>query len=429
MDYKIKDVRLAGSGRLNVDWAEKNMPVLSLLMSEFKRNRPLEGVRIGACLHVTKETGVLMRVLKAGGAEVFLCGSNPLSTQDDVAAYLAQEGIHVFAWKDETEKQYAWCIKKVLDAEPHVTIDDGGDLTIEAHRIGMKAWGGTEETTTGIVRLKALEREGRLRYPVIAVNNAKTKMMFDNRYGTGQSTIDGILRATSILLAGKNFVVAGYGWCGKGLAMRARGMGARVIVTEVDPVKALEAVMDGFDVMPMSEAATVGDIFVTVTGDIDVITEKHFAAMKDGAILANSGHFDVEVNVRQLKKAARRVRRIRDGLDEYILKDGKRIYLLGEGRLVNLACAEGHPSEVMQMSFANQALSVQFIVNNRGGMPIKLIDVPGEIDARVAELALEAMGKRIDALTPEMSYLVRLTSFMVKLMVCPASGGLKSSRR
>ena len=401
MDYKIKDIRLAGSGRLNVDWAARNMPVLSLLMDEFRKSKPFDGIRIGACLHVTKETAVLVRVLKAGGAEVFLCGSNPLSTQDDVAAYLTYDGIHVFAWKGETDKEYAWCINKVVDAQPQITIDDGGDLTIAAHEKGLKVWGGTEETTTGVIRLKALEKEGRLRYPVIAVNNAKTKMMFDNRYGTGQSTIDGILRATSILLAGKSFVVAGYGWCGKGLAMRARGMGARVIVTEVDPVKALEAVMDGFDVMPMSEAAAIGDIFVTVTGNTDVITSEHFALMKDGAILANSGHFDVEVSVKQLKKAAKQVRKIREGLGEYVLKNGKRVYLLGEGRLVNLACAEGHPSEVMQMSFANQALSAQFIVKNRGGIPTRLIDVPEEIDARVAELALKAMGRRIDSLTRE----------------------------
>jgi len=401
MDYKIKDIRLAGSGRLNVDWAARNMPVLSLLMDEFRKSKPFDGIRIGACLHVTKETAVLVRVLKAGGAEVFLCGSNPLSTQDDVAAYLAYDGIHVFAWKGETDKEYAWCINKVADAQPQITIDDGGDLTIAAHEKGLKVWGGTEETTTGVIRLKALEKEGRLRYPVIAVNNAKTKMMFDNRYGTGQSTIDGILRATSILLAGKSFVVAGYGWCGKGLAMRARGMGARVIVTEVDPVKALEAVMDGFDVMPMPEAAAIGDIFVTVTGNTDVITSEHFALMKDGAILANSGHFDVEVSVKQLKKAAKQVRKIREGLEEYVLKNGKRVYLLGEGRLVNLACAEGHPSEVMQMSFANQALSAQFIVKNRGGILTRLIDVPEEIDARVAELALKAMGRRIDSLTRE----------------------------
>jgi len=399
MEFKVRDSTLAKSGRLNADWAERSMPVLSILAKEFSENKPLKGVRVAACLHVTKETAVLMRTLKAAGAELFLAGSNPLSTQDDVAAYLAEEGIGVFAWKGESAEEYDWCLGKVLDAKPDVTIDDGADMTVMAHKRKLGVWGGTEETTTGIVRLKAMERDGKLAYPVIAVNDARTKMMFDNRYGTGQSSIDGILRATSILLAGKSFVVAGYGWCGKGLSMRARGMGARVIVTEIDPVKALEAVMDGFEVMPMKEAAAAGDIFVTVTGDTDVIVPEHFRLMKDGAILANSGHFDVEVDVKGLRGMSTGVRTIRPGLEEFTLKEGKRLYLLGEGRLVNLACAEGHPSEVMQMSFANQALSAEYVVKNKGQLPLKMMNVPEEIDSRVARLALGAMGRGIDSLT------------------------------
>jgi len=401
MESKIKDASLAPQGRLNVDWAEKNMPVLRILRDEFARTKPFAGVRIAACLHVTKETAVLMRVLKAGGAELFLAGSNPLSTQDDVAACLAAEGVNVFAWRGQSAEDYSACLNKALDVQPQLTIDDGADLTVAAHSRGISVWGGTEETTTGVVRLQAMARDGQVKVPLIAVNDAKTKMMFDNRYGTGQSTIDGIIRATSIMLAGKNFVVAGYGWCGKGAAMRARGLGSRVIVTEVDPVKALEAVMDGFDVMQMKDAAKVGDIFVTVTGDLNIITKEHYPAMKDGAILCNSGHFDVEVNVKELKSLAKTVTRIRPGMDEYAMPDGRKLYLLGEGRLVNLACAEGHPSEVMQMSFANQALSAEYLVKNRGKLSAGVMSVPKEIDDRVASLALAAMGKKIDSLTDE----------------------------
>jgi len=331
MVSKVKDESLAAQGKLNVDWAEKNMPVLRLLKSEFAEKKPFQGTIISACLHVTKETAVLMRVLKAGGAEVYLCGSNPLSTQDDVAACLAAEGVNVFAWRGQTAEDYSACVQSALQITPQITIDDGADLTVAAHNKGINAWGGTEETTTGVIRLRSFEAEGMLKYPLIAVNDARTKMMFDNRYGTGQSTIDGIMRSTSILLAGKSFVVAGYGWCGKGLASRARGMGARVIVTEVDPVKALEALMDGFEVMSMKQAAAKGDIFVTVTGDMNVISKDHFPILKDGAILANSGHFDVEVDVKSLAQMAKGVKRIRPNMDEYTLASGKKLYLLGEG--------------------------------------------------------------------------------------------------
>ena len=401
MACKVKDKSLAEKGRLNAGWAARNMPVLALLRKRFEKEKPFKGVRIGACLHVTKETAVLMDTLKAGGAELYLCGSNPLSTQDDIAAHLAKEGTNVFAWRGQTGKEYAWCIGQVLDAKPEITIDDGADLTVEAHKRGLKAWGGTEETTTGVMRLRAMDKSGKLRYPLIAVNDAKTKMMFDNRYGTGQSTIDGILRASAILIAGKNFVVAGYGWCGKGVAMRAKGMGAHVIVTEVDPVKALEAAMDGFEVMPMGNAAGVGDVFVTVTGDVNVITNEHYPLMKDGAILANSGHFDVEVAVKALKRMAKSVKAVRPGLEEYSMPGGKKLYLLGEGRLVNLACAEGHPSEVMQMSFADQALSAEYLVKSRGKLKPHVIPVPEEIDRQVAKLALKAMGYSIDELSEE----------------------------
>jgi len=400
MDYKVKDISLAEKGKLNYEWAKGNMPVLALLKERFATEKPFKGVRICACLHVTKETAVLMDALKAGGAELHLCGSNPLSTQDDIAAHIAKEGVRVYAWKGETNDEYAWCIKEALRSQPDLTIDDGADLTVEAHKMGLRPVGGTEETTTGIVRLRAMDADGKVKYPLIAVNDARTKMLFDNRYGTGQSTIDGILRATSILIAGKKFVVAGYGWCGKGVSMRARGMGAHVIVTEVDPVKALEAVMDGFEVMPMREAAKAGDVFVTVTGDTDVITKEHYALMKDGAILANSGHFDVEVSVKALQEAAGAPRVLRPGLEEYRMKGGKRLYVLGQGRLVNLACAEGHPSEVMQMSFANQALSAEYLLKNKGKLEPHVMPVPAEIDAQVARLALKAMGHSIDELTP-----------------------------
>jgi len=405
VEYKVKDLALADRGKLQIEWAEKHMPVLKLIREEFERSKPLKGVRVGAVLHVTKETAVLVRTLAAGGAEVWLAASNPLSTQDDVAAALALEGIHVFAWRGESKEEYFWAIDVVASADPNVVIDDGGDLHAYLHDkrvdVAEKVWGGTEETTTGVIRLRALEREGVLKYPVIAVNNALTKYLFDNRYGTGQSTVDGILRATNILIAGKTVVVSGYGWVGRGIAMRMRGMGARVIVTEVDPIRALEAVMDGFEVMPMSKAAERGDIFVTATGNKGVIREEHFLKMKDGAILANAGHFNVEVDVEALEKLAISKRVIRPCVTEYTLNDGKKLYLLGEGRLVNLVCAEGHPSEVMDMSFANQALSVKYIVENRGNLPKRVHAVPLEIDRRVAELKLRSMGIEIDSLTEE----------------------------
>ncbi len=403
---KIRDPSLAPKGRLQIEWAERHMPVVARLIRErFRREKPLEGVKVGAVLHVTKETAALVRTLREGGAEVHLAASNPLSTQDDVAAALVDEGIEVCAWRGMSEKEYFDCIEWVAKWQPHVVIDDGGDLHATIHdkyrEIGEKILGGTEETTTGVIRLKAMEREGVLLYPVIAVNNARTKMMFDNRYGTGQSTIDGILRATNILLAGKTVVVAGYGWVGRGIAMRARGMGARVIVTEVDPVKALEAVMDGFEVMPMIEAARVGDIFITATGNKAVIRREHFEVMKDGAILANAGHFNVEIWIPDLEELAVEKRQVRPNVTEYRLRDGRRLYLLAEGRLVNLVAAEGHPSEVMDMSFANQALAVKYIVDNHGRLEKKVYQVPDEIDYEVARLKLQAMGVRIDELTPE----------------------------
>jgi len=401
----VKDLSLAPQGRAQIEWARRHMPVLRKIEEDFSKSKPLYGVRIAAVLHVTKETAVLVETLKNGGAEVWLAASNPLSTQDDVAAALAEEGIHVFAWRGETEKEYFWAIDEVASAEPHIVIDDGGDLHVHLHtakaEVASKVWGGTEETTTGVIRLKSMERENVLKYPVIAVNNALTKYLFDNRYGTGQSTIDGILRATNILLAGKIAVVAGYGWVGRGIAMRLRGMGARVIVTEVDPVKALEAVMDGFDVMPMAKAAEIGDIFITATGDIDVIRPEHFEKMKDGAILANAGHFNVEINVAELEKMAVSKRNIRPCVTEYTLKNGRRLYLLAEGRLVNLVCAEGHPSEVMDMSFANQALSVMYLVSNRGKLKPAVYNVPPEIDERVARLKLSSIGVEIDTLSEE----------------------------
>ncbi|HDJ83684.1 MAG TPA: adenosylhomocysteinase [Desulfurococcaceae archaeon] len=404
MEYKVKDKSLAPRGRLQIEWAEKHMPVLMLIRERFSRDKPLKGIRVGAVLHVTKETAVLVKTLKAGGAEVYLAASNPLSTQDEVAAALVEEGIHVYAWRGQTSDEYYWCIRQVAEAEPHVVIDDGADLHAMLHKeyedIARRIKGGTEETTTGVVRLRALEREGKLLYPVIAVNDAYTKYLFDNRYGTGQSTIDGILRATNILLAGKKVVVAGYGWVGRGIAMRARGMGARVIVTEVDPIRALEAVMDGFDVMPMKEAAKIGEVFITATGNKDVITREHFMLMKDGAILVNAGHFNVEISVKDLEEIAVSKREIRPYVTEYKLPNGKRLYLLAEGRLVNLVAAEGHPSEVMDMSFANQALSVEYIVKNPRQQPM-VYRVPREIDENVARLKLKAMNIEIDELTPE----------------------------
>ena len=409
-DYKVKDVGLADQGELLIEWAQAHMPVLTLIRERFEQDKPLEGVKVGACLHATKETAVLVRTLEAGGAEVLLCGSNPLSTTDEVAAALASSGTPVYAWRGQDTEGYYWCVNKVLDHGPQLTMDDGGDLvnTIHSSRTGTidDVKGGSEETTTGVIRLRAMEADGALRYPMIAVNDTATKRMFDNRYGTGQSTIDGILRATAVLLAGKNFVVGGYGYCARGIAFRARGMGANVIVTEVDPVRALEAVMDGFRVMPMMEAAKVGDIFVTSTGDVNVVDGKHMRVMKDGAIMANSGHFNVEINIPALEEMSTGKRRLRQSLDEYQLKDGRKLYLLAEGRLVNLAAAEGHPSEVMDMSFADQALVAEWLWKGEKLEP-KVYDVPGEIDETVARLKLQGMGIRIDALTKEQERYLR----------------------
>ena len=401
-DYKVKDINLAPHGALLVEWAAKHMPVLAQIKARFEKEKPLKGITIAACLHVTKETAVLAETLKAGGATVALCGSNPLSTQDEVAAYLATKGIHIFAWREQKTDEYFWCINTALDYKPTVTMDDGADVVGVLHKertdLIANVIGGTEETTTGVIRLRAMEQDGALKYPIIAVNDAYTKYLFDNRYGTGQSTIDGILRATSVLLAGKYFVVAGYGWCGRGLAMRAKGMGAKVIVTEVDPTKALEAVMDGFLVMPMDEAAELGDIFVTLTGNTSVIRKEHMQKMKDGAIVANSGHFNVEIDIPELEKMSTSHRTLRPNLEEYTLTDSRKIHLLAEGRLVNLAAAEGHPSEVMDMSFANQALNAEYLVKNKG-LEKKVYRVPKEIDELVAALKLKAINVNIDKLT------------------------------
>jgi len=401
-DYKVKDINLAPQGALLVEWAAKHMPVLAQIKARFEKEKPLKGIIIAACLHVTKETAVLAETLKAGGATVALCGSNPLSTQDEVAAYLATKGIHIYAWREQKTDEYFWCINTALDYKPTVTMDDGADVVGILHKertdLIANVIGGTEETTTGVIRLRAMEQDGALKYPIIAVNDAYTKYLFDNRYGTGQSTIDGILRATSVLLAGKYFVVAGYGWCGRGLAMRAKGMGTKVIVTEVDPTKALEAVMDGFLVMPMDEAAELGDIFVTLTGNTSVIRKEHMQKMKDGAIIANSGHFNVEIDIPELEKLSTSKRTLRPNLEEYTLTDGRKIHLLAEGRLVNLAAAEGHPSEVMDMSFANQALNAEYLVKNRD-LEKKVYRVPKEIDELIAALKLKAINVDIDKLT------------------------------
>ncbi|WP_457621362.1 adenosylhomocysteinase [Persephonella sp.] len=406
MDYHVKDLSLAEKGVLRIEWAEKEMPVLRQIRKRFEEEKPLKDVRIAACLHVTTETANLMITLKAGGAEVYLTASNPLSTQDDVAAALVKEfDIPVFAIHGEDRDTYYQHLYAVLDKKPNITMDDGGDLISTLHKEKQNlldnVYGGTEETTTGVIRFKAMEKDGVLKFPVIAVNDAYTKHLFDNRYGTGQSTIDGILRATNRLLAGSVFVVAGYGWCGRGVAMRAAGMGAEVIVTEVDPLKALEARMDGFRVMPMIEAAKIGDFFVTVTGNINVIDKHHFEVMKDGAIVANSGHFDVEINIRALEELSISQRDIRDNVREYRLPDGRNIYLLAEGRLVNLAAAEGHPASVMDMSFANQALSAEYIYKNHNSLKPKVYKVPDELDFEVARLKLNAMGIQIDQLTDE----------------------------
>src|SRR5512139_437619 len=404
--YDVKDINLAEGGRRKIEWADREMPVLRLIRERFEKERPLKELRLSACLHVTSETANLMKTLHAGGAEVILTASNPLSTQDEVAASLVTHlEMPVYAIKGEDNITYYKHINAALDHKPHMTMDDGADLvgTIHKDRRELMAGmiGGTEETTTGVIRLRAMAADGALNFPVIAVNDAQTKHFFDNRYGTGQSTIDGIIRATNILLAGKNFVIAGYGWCGRGLAMRARGMGSNVIITEVDPLPALEAVMDGFRVMPMSEAARIGDIFCTVTGDLNVIDQKDFAVMKDGAIVANSGHFNVEINIPVLEKMSKEKRLVRPFVEQYILADDRRINLLGEGRLINLAAAEGHPASVMDMSFANQALSVEYMVKNADKLEKKVYSVPPEIDREIARLKLDAMRVQIDRLTPE----------------------------
>jgi len=407
-DYDVKDLTLAEGGRRRIQWAEGEMPVLRGIMERFTKEQPLKGARISACLHVTTETANLMRTLQSGGAEVVLCASNPLSTQDDVAASLVSHNeIPVYAIKGENNDTYYKHIHAALDVKPQYTMDDGADLLSTLHKDRREllddALGGTEETTTGVIRLRAMAKAGALAYPVIAVNDAMTKHFFDNRYGTGQSTLDGIVRATNILLAGKTFVVAGYGWCGRGLAMRARGMGANVVVTEVEPLAALEAVMDGYRVMPMREAAALGDIFCTLTGDINVIDVHHIEAMKDGAIISNSGHFNVEINIPGLQELSVETRRPREFVEQFILKDGRRINLLGEGRLINLAAAEGHPASVMDMSFANQALSLEYLQQHGGELENKVYTIPEDIDREIARLKLEQMGITIDTLTNEQS--------------------------
>jgi adenosylhomocysteinase len=429
MDYDVKDLSLAEKGRLRVEWAEMAMPVSQLIRNRFEKERPLNGKRLSACLHVTTETAVLMKTLQAGGAELSLCASNPLSTQDDVAAYLVKElNLSVFAIKGEDNETYYTHIQKALAHGPNLTMDDGADLVSSFHFIALEKWGelpppvrtwtgalspvkrkeliqgmigGTEETTTGVIRLRSMEKNGVLRFPIIAVNDAETKHFFDNRYGTGQSTIDGILRATNRLLAGAAFVVSGYGWCGKGLAMRAKGMGSNVIVTEVDPLRALEAVMDGFRVMTIDQAAEIGDIFCTVTGNTHVIRKEHFLKMKDGAIIANSGHFNVELDLDGLSEIIVSRRPIRDSVEEFRLEKGRRIYVLGEGRLINLASAEGHPPTVMDMSFANQALATEYLVKEHQNLGKKVYPVPPQIDQEIARMKLLSMGVQIDRLTKE----------------------------
>jgi adenosylhomocysteinase len=405
-NYDVKDMKLAEGGRRRIEWAEREMPVLRLIRERFAKERPLQGLRLSACLHVTTETANLAQTLHDGGADLVLTASNPLSTQDDVAASLVTHfEIPVYAIKGEDNVTYYRHINAALDHKPHMTMDDGADLVGTLHKerreLLNNVIGGTEETTTGVIRLRAMAADGALKFPVIAVNDAMTKHLFDNRYGTGQSTIDGIVRATNILLAGKNVVVAGYGWCGRGFASRARGMGANVIVTEVDPLPALEAVMDGYRVMPMSEAARIGDIFVTLTGDINVIDQDDFEVMKDGAIVANSGHFNVEINIPALEKLSEEKRLVRPFVEQYQLGDGRRIHLLGEGRLINLAAAEGHPASVMDMSFANQALAAEYMVKNADKLEKRVYSVPAEIDREIARLKLEGMGVSIDVLTPQ----------------------------
>ncbi len=404
--HDVKDLSLAPQGVIRIEWADQHMPVLAAIRERFEREQPLAGIRISACLHVTSETANLMRTLKAGGADCVLCASNPLSTQDDVAAALVSEyGIPVFAIRGEDNDTYYQHIISAVDHRPHLTMDDGADVVGILHssrRDGLEdIIGGTEETTTGVIRLKALEAEGKLAYPIVAVNEANTKHLFDNRYGTGQSTIDGIIRATNYLLAGRRFVVCGYGWTGRGVAARARGMGAHVIVTEVDALRALEATMDGFEVMPMAKAAEVGDVFCTATGDKHVIVREHIERMKDGAILSNTGHFNVEIDIPALREMASSSRETRTNVEEFTLADGRRLYLIGEGRLVNLAAAEGHPAAVMDMSFANQALSAEYVVKNVDELEPRVYIVPEDIDSEIARLKLETMGIEIDKLTDE----------------------------
>jgi len=429
MNYDIKDINLAGKGRLRIEWAEMSMPVLAKIRKRFSNEKPLKGLRVAACLHITTETASLLKTLKAGGADVVGCASNPLSTQDDAAASLvADDEIPVFAIKGEDHATYYSHILSALKHRPHLTMDDGADLVSSIHFMALEKWdeleasvsdwgkglseaerreflsgvlGGTEETTTGVIRLRSMEKDGVLQFPVISVNDANTKHLFDNRYGTGQSTVDGIIRATNRLLAGSTFVVSGYGWCGRGVAMRAKGHGAHMIVCEVDPLRALEAVMDGYQVMPIAKAAPLGDFFCTLTGDMNVIRAEHFANMKDGAIVSNSGHFDVEIDLPGLAEAAVERRPIREFVEEFTLKNGRKIYILGEGRLINLAAAEGHPSSVMDMSFANQALSAEYMANEHAKMVKKVYPVPQDIDEEIARLKLASMGIEIDTLTPE----------------------------
>lgn len=406
VSFDIKNIELADMGKRRIEWANQSMPVLQSIRKEFIKNQPLKGIRISACLHVTTETANLGITLRDGGAEVVLCASNPLSTQDDVAASLVRDyNISVHAIKGEDNDTYYKHILSALDHKPHLTMDDGADLVSTAltkrQDVVDGIIAGTEETTTGVIRLRAMAKEGALRYPIIAVNDALTKHMFDNRYGTGQSTMDGVIRCTNSLIAGSKFVIAGYGWCGRGLASRARGMGADVIITEIDPVKAIEAVMDGFRVMSMTDAAKMGDIFVTVTGNKNVIGREHFDHMKNGAVVANSGHFNVEIDIPALEKMSSSKRQTRDFVDEYAMKDGRKIYLLGEGRLINLAAAEGHPASVMDMSFANQALSCEYLVKNHKSLERKVYPVPQDLDKKIARLKLESMGVKIDRLTPE----------------------------
>jgi adenosylhomocysteinase len=417
VDYDVADLSLADEGKRRIEWAERDMPVLALVEARFKKEKPLKGVRMSACLHVTAETANLCRTLLAGGADLVLCASNPLSTQDDVSASLVRDyKVPTFARKGEDNATYYRHIQAAIAHRPIVTMDDGADLVSSIHRdhkeLAKTVIGSMEETTTGVIRLRAMERDGALKFPVVAVNDANTKHLFDNRYGTGQSTIDGVIRATDVLMAGKKVVVAGYGWCGRGVAMRAQGAGATVMVTEVDPLRALEATMDGYWVMPMLEAAKVGDVFITLTGDVSVLRREHFAVMKDGAVVANSGHFNVEINIGDLKALAKKVRRgVRRFVDEYVMKDGRRIYLLGEGRLINLAAAEGHPASVMDMSFAVQALTTEYVVANRGKLEPRVYTVPKEIDDWVARLKLESMGIKIDKLTSEQKKYLRSWEF------------------